>query len=268
VETLAPAADRAPGPRPGGELQIDARDLHYARGGREIFRGVSCGFPKGRISVVAAASGGGKTTLLRMIACLIRPDRGEIRVDGAGELVRMSDAEVRAYRRRVGMLFQFGALLDTMSLYDNAALPLREHSRLSEDEIRREVRRVFDAVGLEGVDGLLPGELSGGMVKRAGLARALIERPDILLCDEPFSGLDPPTVRRVEDLLLRVNERVGATMIITSHHTQSTLRIADHLVMLLEGEAVEGVPREVVRGPDPRVVEFFSEEPAPEAARP
>jgi len=251
------------------KAQIEARDLHYARGGRPIFRGLSCRFRRGAISVVAAASGGGKTTLLRMIACLIRPDRGEIHVDGAGELVRMSDSDVRAYRRRVGMLFQFGALLDTLSLYDNVALPLREHSRLPEEEIRREVERVFEAVGLEGVDDLLPGELSGGMVKRAGLARALIERPDILLCDEPFSGLDPPTVRRVEDLLLRVNERVGATMIVTSHHTQSTLRIADHLVMLLEGMGVEGPPLELVRGPDPRVAEFFEEGVvAPEGRRP
>jgi phospholipid/cholesterol/gamma-HCH transport system ATP-binding protein len=252
LETRAPgtASDKA---------QIEARDLHYTRGGRPIFRGLSCRFPRGCISVVAAASGGGKTTLLRMIACLIRPDRGEIHVDGAGELVGMSDSDVRAYRRRVGMLFQFGALLDTLSLFDNVALPLREHSRSSEDEIRREVQRVFEAVGLEGVDDLLPGELSGGMVKRAGLARALIERPDILLCDEPFSGLDPPTVRRVEDLLLRVNERVGATMIVTSHHTQSTLRLADHLVMLLEGEALEGAPLELVHGPDSRVADFFAE---------
>jgi phospholipid/cholesterol/gamma-HCH transport system ATP-binding protein len=240
-------------------VQIEVRGLAYARGGRVIFRDLSCRFPRGRISVVAAASGGGKTTLLRMIACLIRPDRGEIHVDGAGELVRMSDAQIHAFRRRVGMLFQFGALLDTLTVYENVALPLREHSRLSEAEIATEVRRVFEAVGLEGVDDLLPGELSGGMVKRAGLARALIERPDILLCDEPFSGLDPPTVRRVEDLLLRVNERVGATMIITSHHTQSTLRIADHLVMLLEGEAVEGDPLELVRGGDERVVDFFRE---------
>jgi phospholipid/cholesterol/gamma-HCH transport system ATP-binding protein len=250
----APHEGSAPGP-----THIEARGLFYTRGGRAIFRGLSCSFPRGRISVVAAASGGGKTTLLRMIACLIRPDRGEILVDGASELTGMSDADVRAFRRRVGMLFQFGALLDTMTLYENVALPLREHSRLSEEEIQREVRRVFDAVGLEDVDELLPGELSGGMVKRAGLARALIERPDILLCDEPFSGLDPPTVRRVEDLLLRVNERVGATMIITSHHTQSTLRLADHLVMLLDGEAVEGRPLELVRGSDARVVEFFRE---------
>jgi phospholipid/cholesterol/gamma-HCH transport system ATP-binding protein len=243
-------------------LHIDARELHLARNGRAIFRGVSCGFPRGRISVVVAASGGGKTTLLRMLACLLRPDRGEIVVDGIQELTRMSDAEVQAYRRHVGMLFQFGALLDTISVYENVALPLREHTELSEAEIRAEVHRVFEAVGLEDVDALLPGELSGGMVKRAGLARALIEKPDILLCDEPFSGLDPPTVRRVEDLLLRVNERVGATMVITSHHSESTLRMADHLVMLLDGTAVEGTPQALLRA-DARVAEFFAE---PEAA--
>jgi phospholipid/cholesterol/gamma-HCH transport system ATP-binding protein len=239
-------------------LHIEARALDFARNGRPVFRGLSCGFPRGRISVVAAASGGGKTTLLRMIACLLRPDRGEILVDGTQELTRLGDAEVHSFRRRIGMLFQFGALLDTLTIYDNAALPLREHTDMDEDSIRTEVRRVFEAVGLEGMDELLPGELSGGMVKRAGLARALIEKPDILLCDEPFSGLDPPTVRRVEELLLSVNERVGATMIITSHHAQSTLRIADHLVMLLDGQAVEGAPEALCRA-DARVGEFFAE---------
>jgi phospholipid/cholesterol/gamma-HCH transport system ATP-binding protein len=247
-------------------LHIEARHLHFARGDREIFRGLSCGFPRDRISVVAAASGGGKTTLLRMIACLLRPDRGEILVDGRESLTRMADAEVHAFRRRVGMLFQFGALLDTMTLYDNVALPLREHSPLSETEIGVEVRRVFDAVGLTDVDDLLPGELSGGMVKRAGLARALIEKPDILLCDEPFSGLDPPTVRRVEELLVAVNQRVGATLVITSHHPHSTLRIADHLVMIHEGEAVEGAP-EALCDSDPRAADFFAEVREPSPAR-
>jgi phospholipid/cholesterol/gamma-HCH transport system ATP-binding protein len=148
-----------------------------------------------------------------------------------------------------------------MSIFDNVALPLREHSELSEAQIREEVHGVFEAVGLEAVDALLPGQLSGGMVKRAGLARALIEKPDLLLCDEPFSGLDPPTVWRIEELLQDLNERVGATMLITSHHTQSTHRIADHLVLLLEGRAVSG-PMETLMANDPRVVEFFAE-PAP-----
>jgi len=237
-------------------LQVEARDLHFARGDRQIFRGLSCHFPRGKISVVAAASGGGKTTLLRMIACLLLPDRGSLVADGSLDLTQLSRDEVGRYRRRVGMLFQFGALLDTFSLYDNVALPLREHSELDEEQIRVEVRRVFDAVGLEDVDPLLPGELSGGMVKRAGLARALIEKPELLLCDEPFSGLDPPTVRRVEELLVSVTQRFSATLVVTSHHPQSTLRIADHLVMIDDGAAVEGPPRELMRR-DPGAAEFF-----------
>lgn len=239
-------------------MQVEARDLHFARGDRTIFRGLSCSFPRGKVSVVAAASGGGKTTLLRMIACLLRPDRGALLADGDQDLTSLSREALRRYRRRVGMLFQFGALLDTLSLYDNVALPLREHSGLDEDAIRAEVQRVFEAVGLEGVDELLPGELSGGMVKRAGLARALIEKPELLLADEPFSGLDPPTVRRIEELLVTVNERFGATLIITSHHPQSTLRIADHLVLIGDGAAVEGAPRELARR-DERAAEFFLE---------
>ena len=161
------------------------------------------------------------------------------------------------------MLFQGGALLDSMSIFDNVALPLREHSELSESEIRDEVRRVFEAVGLEDVDELLPGELSGGMVKRAGLARALIVKPDLLLCDEPFSGLDPPTIRRIEELLLEVNRRIGATLIVTSHHIDSTMRMADQIVMLPERRAVCGPPRALIASADPRVAEFFVE---PDAA--
>jgi len=245
-------------------LEIEARDLQFSRGDRPIFRGLSCRFPRGKISVVAAASGGGKTTLLRMIACLLRPDSGAILVDGTRDLVSLSRAESDAWRHHVGMLFQFGALLDMLTLYDNVALPLREHSKLTEAEIRDEVRRVFEAVGLEGVDQLLPGELSGGMVKRAGLARALIEKPEVLLCDEPFSGLDPPTVRKVEELLQAVNERTGATVVITSHHPLSTMRIADHLVMIGEGRAVEGPPQALVRE-DARVADFFEEALSPPA---
>lgn len=246
-------------------MQIEARDLHFARGDRSIFRGLSCRFPRGKISVVAAASGGGKTTLLRMIACLLYPDSGKILVDGDRDLVGMGYAKMHEWRHHVGMLFQFGALLDTLTLYDNVALPLREHTKLTESEIRTEVCQAFEAVGLEGVDSLLPGELSGGMVKRAGLARALIEKPEVLLCDEPFSGLDPPTIRRVEELLQRANARTGATVIVTSHHPLSTLRIADHLVMIGDGTAVEGEPRTLLNS-DPLVSEFFEEALTPAAA--
>jgi phospholipid/cholesterol/gamma-HCH transport system ATP-binding protein len=240
-------------------IEIEARGLHYARGTRAILEDFSARFPRGGITVIAGASGSGKTTLLRMIACLLRPDRGLLQADGDIDLAQLSNAAVARFRSRVGMLFQGGALLDSMTLFDNVALPLREHSGLGESAIRDEVHRVFAAVGLDQVDALLPGELSGGMVKRAGLARALIERPDLLLCDEPFSGLDPPTVRRIEELLRDVNRSTGATMILTSHHNDSTLRIGDQLVLLAERRAIAGPPRELVHGGDPHVAEFFAD---------
>ncbi|RIL08234.1 MAG: ABC transporter ATP-binding protein [Proteobacteria bacterium] len=240
-------------------IEVEAQGLHYARGGRVIMHDLSCRFPAGRISVVVGASGCGKTTLLRMIACLNRPHAGRILIDGTEDVAHLSDGEVHAFRRRVGMLFQGGALLDSMTVFDNVALPLREHSGFPESRIRDEVHRVFEAVGLANVDELLPGQLSGGMVKRAGLARALVERPDLLLCDEPFSGLDPPTIRRIEELLLFVNQNLGGTMIITSHHNETTMRIADHVVMMVDRAAVSGRPRELLAGGDARVAEFFAD---------
>ncbi len=247
-------------------IEIEAQGLCYTRGSRVIMNQLSCVFPRGRISVLAGPSGSGKTTLLRMIACLIRPDQGALRIDGEADLTELGLGAVRAFRRRVGMLFQGGALLDSMSVFDNVALPLREHSELGEAEIRDEVHRVFEAVGLDSVDALLPGQLSGGMVKRAGLARALIEKPDLLLCDEPFSGLDPPTVRRIEELLMQVNQSGGATMLITSHHTESTRRMADHLVLLLDDGAVSGDTKALLQN-DARVAEFFAESTSPALAK-
>jgi phospholipid/cholesterol/gamma-HCH transport system ATP-binding protein len=240
-------------------IEVDAQGVHYARSGRVILEDFTASFPRGRISVIAGASGSGKTTLLRMVACLIRPQRGSIRIDGGADLASLPESEVASFRRRVGMLFQGGALLDSMTIFDNVALPLREHSEADEATIADEVHRVFAAVGLADVDALLPGELSGGMVKRAGLARALIERPDLLLCDEPFSGLDPPTIRRIEQLLLEVNRSTGATMIVTSHHNESTIRIGDQLVLLADKRALAGPPRELIARGDPRAEEFFAD---------
>ncbi len=241
------------------DVHVEIRDLRFARGTRTVFRGLSCRFPRDRISVVLGASGAGKSTLLRVIACLEKPDAGEVWIEGRTEVTALPERKARAFRRTVGMMFQSGALLDSMSVFDNAALPLREHTRKSEAEIREEVRRIFDAVGLEDVEGLLPGQLSGGMVKRAALARALIFQPELLLCDEPFSGLDPTTQRLVEDLLVEVNRKFGVTMIITSHHIGSTVRMADHVVLLTEGTAVEGRPEELRRNTDARVVRFFED---------
>lgn len=242
------------------DLHVEVRNLHYARGGRTIFDGLSCGFPRGRISVILGKSGAGKSTLLRMLGCLLRPDSGDIWVDGEVELTCMPEAQARRFRRHIGMMFQGGALLDSMSVFDNVALPLREHTQMSEASIASEVKKVFDAVDLDAVDRMLPGQLSGGMKKRAALARALIMAPHVLLCDEPFSGLDPQTVCVIEDLLVSVSRRLHQTMIVTSHHIESTLRMAHHVVVIDDhGGAVSGTPAELIASSDPLVRGFFSE---------
>jgi phospholipid/cholesterol/gamma-HCH transport system ATP-binding protein len=238
---------------------VAVADLRFSRGARPIFEGLTCRFPAGRISVVLGGSGSGKSTLLRILAGLERPAAGRIEVDGEGALDLDHSDALRRHRRRIGMMFQGGALLNSLTVYENVALPLREHASLDEAGVRDEVHRIFEAVGLEEVDALLPAQLSGGMTKRAALARALVLRPQLLLCDEPFSGLDPATVRRVEKLLLALNRRFAVTTILTSHHVESTLRIADHVVVLVDGKAIEG-PVDAIRArPEPEVREFFAD---------
>jgi len=244
----------------GRRIHLEIHNLRFKRGERPIFEGLSCIFPRGKISVVLGASGEGKSTLLRMIACLSKPDSGEIWVDGETELTCMPERQAKYFRRSIGMMFQRGALLDSLPVFDNLALPLREHTSKSEAEIAAEIRSCFEAVGLHDVDELLPGELSGGMMRRAALARALILKPEILLCDEPFSGLDPRTVRLVESVLLEINERLGITMIITSHHIASTLRMAAWTVLLTERTALSGYPDELYKSDDRRIKRFFAED--------
>jgi len=166
------------------------------------------------------------------------------------------------------MMFQDGALLDSMTVFENLAFPLREHTGGGKAEIAAAVRASLDAVGLSRVDDLLPGQLSGGMVKRIALARAIIMRPIILLCDEPFSGLDPISVKLIEGLLVRVNRQLHATMIIVSHHIASTMRMADNVILLLPDGTIDGTAEELRRSTDPRVVAFLNEDadvPAPAA---
>jgi len=161
-------------------------------------------------------------------------------------------------RRKLGMMFQGGALLDSLTVFDNLALPLREQGELSEPDIAEAVHDRLGAVGLQDVDALLPGQLSGGMVKRVGLARAIIRRPVILLCDEPFSGLDPISTRRIETLLGDVNRRLGITMLVVSHDVPSTLRMADWVTLLLPTRTVAGEPRTLAASADADVTEFLA----------
>lgn len=236
------------------------RDVTMSFGDRPVLDRLSCSFPRGRISVILGGSGSGKTTVLRLVAGLIRPLAGRIEVDGrdVGQLDPRGLAELRS---SIGMLFQGGALLDSLTVRDNLALPLRERTALDERRIAATVDARLDAVGLaHRVGDLLPGQLSGGMLRRVALARAILLEPRILLCDEPFSGLDPISVKRIETLLARLNRRLGMTTIIVSHHIASTIRLADRVLLLLPDRVVEGPPGELQASTDRSVSGFFDED--------
>jgi phospholipid/cholesterol/gamma-HCH transport system ATP-binding protein len=237
---------------------VELSHVRMAFGDREVLRDLSCRFPRGRISVILGGSGSGKSTLLRTIGGLVRPQSGAVVVDGE-DITTLSETELYRVRKKLGMMFQQGALLDSLTVFDNLAFPLREHTRLGAREITDAVHACVEAVGLQNVDGLLPGQLSGGMVKRVALARAIIREPVILLCDEPFSGLDPISARRIEALLMEINQRRGVTLIVVSHSIPSTMRMADHVVVLLPDGPVEGTPAALQASTDPRIIAFLSD---------
>jgi phospholipid/cholesterol/gamma-HCH transport system ATP-binding protein len=234
-------------------------DVTMAFAARVVLRDFSCSFPRGKISVILGGSGAGKTTILRLIGGLVRPRSGRIVVAGH-DLTNLTESQMYEVRHKLGMMFQGGALLNSESIFDNLAFPLREHTRLNEVEVADEVHRVLNAVGLSEVDKLLPGQLSGGMIKRAALARAILMKPEILLCDEPFSGLDPISVKRIEGLLRRINEQLNVTMLVSSHHIPSTMRMADQVVLLWNHSGIIGTPQELRASADPQIAEFFNEE--------
>ncbi len=239
-----------------GGAHVDVVSVRLAFGDRRVFDGLSCRFSEARVSVILGASGCGKTTLLRLMAGLQKPDYGDVWI-GEQEISRLPERQIMRVRKRLGMMFQGGALLDSMSVFDNVALPLREHTRMKEREIAERVHRQLEAVGLRRVDGLLPGQLSGGMRKRVALGRAMITEPEILLIDEPFSGLDPLGVRLIEALLVEVNRAKGLTMILTNHHIGSTMRMADEVVFLVDGAAIAGTVKELKSSIDPRIQRFL-----------
>ena len=242
------------------DFHVRFETVRMAFGERVVFDSLSCDFPRGKISVILGGSGSGKSTILRLIGGLVQPQAGAIVVDG-DDVVRMSERRLYTVRRKLGMMFQGGALLDSLTVFDNLAFPLREHTKLGETEIAAEVQDRLAAVGMASAGNLLPGQLSGGMLKRAALARAIINKPAILLCDEPFSGLDPASTKRIERLLIRMNRDTGATMLVVSHHIPSTMRMADRVLLLLPHGAVAGAPAELRASADRRVTAFLNEEP-------
>ena len=237
-------------------VHVSVMGVRHSFADRQIFDGLSCRFENGKISCILGASGVGKTTLLRMVASILKPDGGDIWV-GDDEITCMPEWQAKRFRRRIGMTFQGGALLDSMSVFDNVALPLREHTQLSEAEIAHLVHQQFEAVALSVEDHLLPAQVSGGMKKRLALARAMVCEPEILLCDEPFSGLDPIAVRTIEALLVKTKHHTGVTLILTNHHIGSTMRMADNVVFLVGGSAFVGTLEEFRTSTDPRVTAFL-----------
>lgn len=251
----SPEAQAMPGM---DKLHVSLQNVRMAYGERPVLKSLSCGFPQGRISVILGGSGSGKSTILRLIGGLIHPQAGSVVVDGQ-DVTQLSERGMFVVRRKLGMLFQGGALLDSYTVFDNLALPLREQTRMSPEEIADQVHAILQQVGVTDADALLPGQLSGGMLRRVALARALIRKPVILLCDEPFSGLDPVSIKRIEALLVGINEQHGITMIVVSHHIPSTLRMADRVLLLLGNRAVEGPAEQLQKSADRDVAEFLNE---------
>ena len=238
------------------EPLVDVSDVHFGYGREPILRGVSLRVPKGSVVAIMGGSGCGKTTLLRLISGQLKPGQGAVRV--AGQDVASLDASgLYALRRRMSMLFQFGALFTDLSVFENVAFPLREHTALPEAMVRDLVLMKLEAVGLRGAQGLMPSELSGGMARRVALARAVVMDPVLVLYDEPFAGLDPIAMAVVGTLIRRLNDMLGATSIIVTHDVVESLQIVDYLYFVAGGRvAGEGTPDSIRATPTPVVRQF------------
>lgn len=237
---------------------VELRNLSFGYGERVILNGVSLSVPRGKVTALMGASGGGKTTILRLIGGQIRAQSGQTLFDGQ-DVTPMGAAEMYAVRRRVGMLFQFGALFADLNVYDNVAFPLREHTDLSEEMIHDIVLMKLNAVGLRGAREMMPSALSGGMARRVALARAIALDPELVMYDEPFSGIDPISVGTSATLIRQLNDSMGLTSIFVSHELEQTFTIADHVIILANGKvASQGTPQEVLNSTDPLVYQYVN----------
>jgi phospholipid/cholesterol/gamma-HCH transport system ATP-binding protein len=217
-------------------------------GQRNVLKDINLVVPRERTTVILGGSGAGKTTLLRLLIALDRPTSGRIYVDGE-DITQLDDVKLNQVRRKFGMVFQYAALLDSLTVLENVAFPLREHTQLADGEIRGEVSEKLRLLGLQGTERLYPSQLSGGMRKRVGIARALMLKPEILIYDEPTSGLDPTTSRMVDDLIEQMRELFHVTSVVISHDMASAFRIAHHACLLVDGRiAAEGSPDDLMSG--------------------
>ena len=240
---------------------VQIRNLHFSRGSKQIFRGLDVDIPRGKITTILGPSGTGKTTLLKLIGRQLRPSKGSIQVDGL-EVGKLKRDELYELRKRLGMLFQSGALLTDLSVFENVAFPLREHTDLPESLITHLVLMRLHAVGLRGARNLSPAELSGGMARRAALARALVFDPMMIMYDEPFTGQDPISMGILIDLIQTVNSALGLTSLMVSHDLNEALSISDYAVVISEGVVVEaGSPEQLRESKSEWVQQFLQGKP-------
>lgn len=236
------------------------RNVRFAYGEREVLRGIDLSVHRGQVVAIMGGSGCGKTTLLRLIGGQLRASAGRVEVDGQ-DLAQLSRDELYALRRRMGMLFQFGALFTDMSVFDNVAFPLREHTDLPPELVRDLVRLKLNAVGLRGAEALRPAELSGGMARRVALARAVALDPMLIMYDEPFAGLDPISLGVIGQLIRRLNDALGASSILVTHDVHESLQIVDYVYFVSDGRIVaHGTPEEIRASRAPFVHQFVHAE--------
>lgn len=239
---------------------IEINGLIFKRGERTIYDNLNLRVQKGKITAIMGPSGIGKTTLLKLIGGQLHPEQGEILFDGK-DICRMSNSELYKTRQRMGMLFQSGALFTDISTFDNVAFPIREHTRLPEELIRQIVLMKLEAVGLRGAAELMPSELSGGMARRAALARTIALDPELIMYDEPFTGQDPISMGVIISLIKRLNEALRLTSIVVSHDVQEVLSIADYAYIIADKKIIaEGTAQQLLQSRDPQVIQFIKGE--------
>lgn len=239
---------------------VEIRDLQFGYNGRPLLSGLSMDFPRGKVIAVMGGSSSGKTTVLRLIGGQLRQQAGSVTVEGE-QVSRMNTRELYKMRRKMGMLFQRGALFTDLTVFDNVAFPLREHTRLPESMIHDLVLLKLHAVGLSNAAQLKPSETSGGMARRVALARAVVLDPELVMYDEPFAGLDPISMGVTANLIRKLNDALGSTSILVSHDVHESFSIADYVYFLSQGKIVaHGTPKQMMASTDPYVKQFVNAE--------
>jgi phospholipid/cholesterol/gamma-HCH transport system ATP-binding protein len=242
-------------------VSLKGVDFSYAPGERTILSGLNMEFPRGKVIAVMGGSGCGKTTVLRLIGGQVSAQKGQVLFEGQ-DVGQMNTSQLMSIRRRMGMLFQFGALFTDMSVFENVAFPLREHAPVSEETLRDLVLMKLNAVGLRGARDLMPSQISGGMARRVALARAIALDPPLIMYDEPFAGLDPISLGITARLIKNMNAALGATSILVTHDIPETFEIADYVYFIANGMiAAEGTPDDLRASSDPFVKQFVSANP-------